>query len=329
MSPLSGRHILFIGIGFYDYEDSIVARLRQYGAVVTSFSDRPKFLRHGLIAAFLRRTGINLHSIMEQHEKSMLAACANVMFDHVLVIKGTELSISFLKALREQQSASEFILYQWDSLERLSGIQERLPHFDRILTFDRKDAINFPQMVFRPLFFRESLSSNPSNPSIDICFVGWLHSNRLAAVRKMQKDAEALGLTTFVYLYTGLFSWLMLALIGQARDVHFRPLSYKKLMLINMCTGTVLDLPHAAQSGLTMRTIEAIGLGKKLITTARDIINYDFFSNENIHLIESDSINIDPSFISRPAIPIPENVRAKYSLDAWLADIFQIIQSAS
>ena len=50
VSELAGKRILFIGIGFYDYEASIVARLRQCGAIVQAFFDRPAALRNSMLA---------------------------------------------------------------------------------------------------------------------------------------------------------------------------------------------------------------------------------------------------------------------------------------
>lgn len=331
MKLFANRRILFIGIGFYDYETSIVARLREHGAEVTAFTDQPKCLREGLAAALVRRTGMDARRIMQRHEAHMLNACSKYRFDQVLVIKGIALSTEFLCALKAQQPAAEFILYQWDSLERLPGVREKLPYFHRVLTFDRKDAIQYPDIAFRPLFYREAPATGASDMGrpIDIAFVGWLHSDRLAAVRKMQTEALAQGLTPFVYLYTGLFTWLRLALKGQARDVHFVPLSYEKLMAINARARVILDLPHAAQSGMTMRTIEAMGSGKKLITTGQDIVHYDFYSADRVKLVDLNDIKIDASFVSKKPLPLPEKIRRKYTLDAWLTDILKPAMMAS
>ena len=49
MNGLSGKRILFISIGFYDYEASIVRRLRELGAVVHAFLDRPMAVRQGVL----------------------------------------------------------------------------------------------------------------------------------------------------------------------------------------------------------------------------------------------------------------------------------------
>jgi hypothetical protein len=329
---LAGKRILFIGIGFYDYEASIVARLRSHDAVVHAFFDRPVILREGLVAAALRRAGVPALGLIKRHERRILNHARGALYDYVLVIKGTDLRLTFLQTLRRQQTKAEFILYQWDNLARLPGIEDRIPYFDRVLTFDRKDATERPALEFRPLFFRddEAPSRNQINAEepVDLSFVGSLHSNRLRIIRRTQALANSQGMSIYVYLYTGLFTCMKLALRKDSRDVHARQISYQTLMAINRRSGAILDLPHADQSGLTIRAIEAVGLGKKLITTARDIVHYDFFSSDNICVIRADEVTIERAFVSQPSSPVPERIRSRYSLDGWLADIFRLTSNA-
>jgi hypothetical protein len=319
----TGRRILFIGIGFYDYEKVIVERLQYHGAITFAFVDQPEIVRKGFFAPFFRKTNFLLKYIIRRHEAMILDVCSKTNFDQVLVIKGTNLSLNFLDSLRRQQKSAEFILYQWDSLARLPSINDRKKYFDNVFSFDRKDTLVDANLIFRPLFFRDSEEPKCQKLSIDISFVGWLHADRLALIRRFQRDAENVGLNTFVYLYTGIFTWLTLKLRGDSRDVHFRPLPYKKLTDVISSTRTILDLPHPAQSGLTMRTIEAVGARKKLMTTGVDIVNYDFYSNKAIRVLSTDEFKIDKSFIVDEDVPYSENVRKRYSLDAWLMDIFQ------
>lgn len=327
MNGFAGKRILFIGIGFYDYEASIVERLRRHGATVQSFFDRPAILRRGLLSPLLRRAGAKVLRLIRRHESRILRGATGPC-DFVLVIKSIDLRPEFLDALRRQLPQAEFILYQWDALSRLPGIESRFPYFDRILTFDRQDSAARPDLQFRPLFYRE----NPRLPDadhdgrrkIDLCFVGLLHSDRLEMIRRLQQMAQSQGISFFVYLYTGVYTSLKLARAGDAKNIHFRPLSYRKLMELNRRTAVVLDLPHAAQSGLTMRAIEAVGLGKKLITTASDVVHYDFFSIDNVQLLRSDDLRLDGGFIFKPPAHYPEAVRHRYSLDAWLEDVFRL-----
>jgi hypothetical protein len=333
VNGFTGKRILFIGIGFYDYEASIVERLRRYGATVQAFFDRPAILRRGMLAPPLRRLSIKALVFVRRHERRILRSANGVRYDFVLIIKAIDLRPEFLQALRRQQPRAEFILYQWDSLARLPGIEDRIPYFDRLLTFDRKDSAARPGLQFRPLFYRDdSLSADTGTSdqrAIDLSFVGWLHSNRLEMIRRVQEMAQSQGMSFCVYLYTGVFASLKLALARNARNIHFKPLPYRKLMDLNRRTTVIVDLPHAAQSGLTMRAIEAVGLGKKLMTTASDVVHYDFFSNDNIQLLRADDLRLDRAFIRNPAVPVPEAIRHRYSLDAWLEDVFRLRAVAS
>jgi hypothetical protein len=333
VSGFAGRRILFIGIGFYDYEQSIVERLRACGAIVQACFDRPASLRQGLSASLFRRSGLNPTGLIERHERRILAGIRGIAFDHVLVIKGIDLRMSFLAELRRQQSAAQFILYEWDALARMPGIEQRLPLFDRVLTFDRRDALERPGLEFRPLFFREQGADDAPDPTVeppvDLCFIGWLHSDRLAMIRRLQLLARDAGLSFLVYLYTGLFTWLRLHAAGNGRDTYFRSLPYAQLMQLNRRARVIVDLPHGAQSGMTMRAIESVGLGRKLLTTATDVQHYDFYAAERVRVLHAGSVQLDPSFVRGPSPAIDPSIRRKYSLQRWLEDVFGISPDAA
>lgn len=318
---LAGRWILLIGIGFYDYEHSIATRLRERGAQLVVFQDQPPEFQSGL----RRLLQLNTEAVVARHEQRILEAAQLQSFDQVLVIKAVGLRLPFLKTLRAALPKSEFILYQWDSLARLEGIEDRLPLFDRVLTFDRKDALARPEMAFRPLFFRDiPPSTGTEKQDIDVAFVGWLHSDRLESARRMQAEAKALGLSTFVYLYTGWLTWLKLLLRGQARNVHPRTLPYEQLLTINRRARCIYDLPHALQTGLTMRTIETLGMSKKLFTTAQDVVNYDFYCPDNVRVVHLPETGLDRDFVISVSTPIDPVILRRYSLDAWLDDVLAV-----
>lgn len=333
MSGFAGRRILFIGIGFYDYEQCIVAQLRASGAIVHAFFDRPAVLRQGLCAAFLRRSHLDPTLVLKRHERRILENIEGTACDQVLVIKGLDLRTEFINELRRRQPRAEFILYQWDSLARMPGIEQRLPLFDRVLTFDRRDALSHPMLEFRPLFFREQRADaselRAGSVPTDLCFIGWLHADRLARVRDLQRLARDAGLSFVVYLYTGLFTWLRLQAAGDSTDVHFRPLPYTELMRENSRASVIVDLPHPAQSGMTMRAIEAVGLGKKLLTTATDVTKYDFYAADRVEVLRADSLTLDPAFIRGPMRPLDPSIRQRYSLQRWLQDVFRVDAGAS
>ena len=71
-----------------------------------------------------------------------------------------------------------------------------------------------------------------------------------------------------------------------------------------------------------MRVLEALGSKSKLITDYENIVNYDFFNQENIFIINSTEIVIYNFFINSPYIDIDFEVLKKYTVSAWVDDIF-------
>lgn len=319
--PLAGRRVMLVGIGFYDYEAAIAAELRAFGAVVHSTTDMPPTLQGGWRTRLLSRIPPLARAIARRHHERLLRAASATAFDLVIVIKAQDLPMQLIEAVRARLSAATFVLYEWDSLARVPGIEAKLPLFHRKLTFDRHDALARPEFEFRPLFFRPIPPAPHRDRDIDVSFVGWLHSDRLAGVRAVEAQADAEGLTTFVYLYTGFWTWLRLRLKGQSRGVHWRTLPYERVADVARRSRCVLDLPHPAQTGLTMRAVESLGAGSKLATTARDIINYDFFDPANILVLDAAAPKIPTGFIRTPQVPVDAAVLARYSLDTWTRQV--------
>ena len=83
----------------------------------------------------------------------------------------------------------------------------------------------------------------------------------------------------------------------------------------------IVDIEHIQQSGLTMRTFEAIGARKKLATTNTHIANYDFFSPDNICIMNRDAPIIPPDFICSPHDNSNDDLVEKYSLTHWIEKV--------
>jgi hypothetical protein len=70
-----------------------------------------------------------------------------------------------------------------------------------------------------------------------------------------------------------------------------------------------------------MRTIEAIGSGRKLITTNTSIVNYDIYSKDNILLIDRKNPIILRDFLESPFNPLSNLLQDRYSITGWLKDL--------
>lgn len=319
---VKGKKILFFGIGFYDYESSIKKELEQQGAIVTFFLDRSLWRRSGLLNKISKLPFISIDRISKNYHARILKNIAADSFDYVFVIKGDGLTDIFLSSLRKKLSNARFIMYQWDSLNRVPSAVRQLKYFDKIFSFDRIDCLNNPTLYFRPLFFRDCGNLTASHEKYDMVFIGWLHADRLPIIEKITEWAALKRLNTFFYLYTGIVTYLKNYKNNKSNFLFLRKMPYKKALQINSSAKVILDFPHQLQCGLTMRTIEAVGMGKKLITTNKDVVNYDFYGTENILVIDENLIGLHAGFFNKPYSQLPQSVVEYYKLSRWVSDVF-------
>ena len=79
----------------------------------------------------------------------------------------------------------------------------------------------------------------------------------------------------------------------------------------------VVDVPDKIQSGLTMRTFEALGARKKLLTTNMNIRSYSFFFSGNIatNINEVDDLFINSDYTELDS----ESSRDLRSVTEWVS----------
>jgi hypothetical protein len=82
-------------------------------------------------------------------------------------------------------------------------------------------------------------------------------------------------------------------------------------------------MEHPQQRGLTMRTMEVLGAGKKLITTNKEIRCYAFFSADRIMMIDRKNPSLEPGFFEDDGAPLSRDVISQFSIRHWVNEIFQ------
>ena len=65
-------------------------------------------------------------------------------------------------------------------------------------------------------------------------------------------------------------------------EISFTKRSAAEIVDVVRSSRAVLDIQHFKQTGLTMRTLETFGAGKKLITTNHEVKKYDFYDESRV-----------------------------------------------
>lgn len=323
---LVGRRVLFAAPRFFGYDDDIVDELERRGATVVRIYDRP-FATPLMTAAtkvapaLIARTALPHYRAVLETEES---------FDLILVINGQTLSSVFLEDIRRHSPRAPRLLYIWDSLDNRGSIIPNLSRYDRVLGFDRVDTQRYG-FGYRPLFFVPAFGDTDDAAGMElgyeISFIGTAHSDRAAIVHTLDATLGP-DVRRFWYLFLQA-PWVRryYALKNRAfarvpaSRFHYLPIAKAEVGRVFRRSQAILDIEHPLQRGLTMRTFETIGAGKKLVTTNANVVNEEFYHPDRVLVIDRSRPQIDQAFLTTPAPALDHSLRARYSLAGWLDEM--------
>lgn len=153
-----------------------------------------------------------------------------------------------------------------------------------------------------------------------------MHSIRYKVIREIRKQLDKFNKTYKLILVTGKTSYFieryLKHTITKEDAILFRttPVKYDEYIRISRQSRIILDISNPLQSGLTMRTIESIGLGKKILTTNADIRNYSF-PESNYNVLNLSNYKLDKAFFDRKEfVPYDSD---RFSEKNFIDDIFE------
>lgn len=325
---LEGKKILFFSPAFFAYENIICDKMREMGAEVTYYDVRSvtsatdRALLKISPEIFKRKSLLYYSKIIEENRDKK--------FDYILIVKCDMTPVESLKQMREVFPEAKLCLYLWDSVTNIPGVAKKFKYFDTLHSFDPEDCSVYPQLKFRPLFYSDNFAKpiQEKNYQYDVCFLGTIHSDRYKVIKQVQKIATEKNWKSswFCYLQSKSIYHYYKLTKKEFKDTTQDSFSFEKktsdeIAAIEDKSRTILDIQHPAQKGLTMRTIEMLGMNKKLITTNASIKNYDFFNPDNICVIDRNNVEIPEEFIQKPFNPVNPDVYKEYSIETWIKTI--------
>lgn len=325
------KKILFIALNVY--HEQIIETYKSLGYEVIYENDKPN---EGFLCKALTRYQVKLYMpALTDYYKRLFNKYKNEKFDFVLFLRGEFLTDEAMKYYREIFPNTRTVLYCWDSITNYPWIPARWKYFNEVYTFDRQDYLKHSSdLKFLPLFYSNDFKKKTNQDSrkdvldkkydYDICFIGTAHADRAKIMRSIQKQCEELGRPYYIYLYMPFEKNYYYNKLKnkdfkgiKKNDIHFKPLPYSEVNHIVDSSKCIVDIESPTQSGLTMRTIEMIGMHKKIITTNPDVINYDFYNENNVLIVDRKDFKVDFSFVDREYDELDDELYEKYSIKHW------------
>lgn len=331
MENLQGKKVLIFTSVLFNYHTQIKNSIEESGAEVHLYDERnnPSSVEKILIrkARFFvsNRTNAYYRQVTEK-ERTFNP-------DYILFVSPEAVTGESLRILRNAFKTSIFILYLWDSVKNkhIDGI---LKFFDRKLSFDPEDCKKF-NMIFRPLFFSPDFDGEAcvqkKQYDYDVSFIGTVHSDRAKILLAIKEFCDKQDLKYYFYLFIPgklLYSLRMLTdkylRKWDKSFIHLDSIEKEEVSRISSETRCIIDINHPYQTGLTMRTIEMIGLNRKIATTNKNITAYDFYRPENQIVLDRKNLVIRKDMIREDYSPIPDEIHRRYSVQYWVKEVFDL-----
>jgi len=316
-TTLSGRRMLILHPAFFGVDVELASVLRSLGAEVESWSTRPSgsVLTKTLLRIVPRVAERGIAGSLNRR----ISGIGTGSFDTVVVIKGEGVSVSVLETLRRKLPAASFNAYLFDSVRNYPQIIEKVRQFDRVLSFDPADCAERPGWIYRPLYAADCYWRVDSRGNQSVYSLGSFHPERARVLSRFIAMAKTAGIASaHDMLFRG---W-----IDRMRSIHARLDPHVRIMRVPIAAeeaarrfgehSAILDIHHPGQTGLTLRTFEALASGRKLITTNPTVRDHDFYDPARILVIDRVAPKVDPTFLcpspdGSPLARLPEQYRAR------------------
>ncbi|MEZ9176616.1 hypothetical protein AB4200_12305 [Vibrio kanaloae] len=317
------KRILLICPKFFGYEKELYNSLSRLNYDVDYLDERPS---NSVLFKFLLRIGAKIltNVVSKSYYQVFCDDNAN-SYDYILYFNIESIDESTLKLLKLRFNKAKHILYMWDSSKNKRNFLPLLKEFDRCYSFDPEDSRENHDLIYKPLF---SCMNNKlkKRKDIDFSFVGTVHGSRLPILLEVESLCKDLDLNTFFYFYyPNRLIWVIRCLIDPKLKIKYinkvtsKPMDYSLVEDKIKCSKFVIDIPSENQVGMTMRNIEVVCAGTRILTTNITARDTEFYTDGMIEILDINNIKLPNLDRKSSSLHYPS-----YNIDNWFKDLLKI-----
>jgi hypothetical protein len=311
--------VLFFGLDYHTYTRDIIAEMKALGVTVNYVDIQPRTF----LFKVLRTVNRSLYDrFLESHHASAIRASVSTEYDKVVFLQAHQISLDNLAKLREVQPTAEFTLYNWDALSN-HDYRPQANLFHRVLTFDRYDALE-NGYGYLPLFCQRSMQRLRRDRAEygGLFMVGNIvKPARYAAIELFRVYCAEHGLLFRQHLKISPVVWSQLIRAGiHPKGVSLRSIDQAAFRNMIETTGGVFDFANHTQSGQTMRMMENLCTGKKIVTNNAWVKKEPFYSTDRIHVFEGMDFSGVADFLKGP-LAEPDSEFTEYYIQSFVSQL--------
>ena len=244
-------------------------------------------------------------------------------FDTVIIFDGLR-SPALIKFIKRRNPLARIIIYYVNVFGdrdrnapwRYRDMGVEFYSFDRVAS--QKFGLNFKPFFYEYEHIAQKILAQNLPVEYDAIFFG-ADKGRLADILDADILLKNVGLTTKIAVYAD----KKRSYRDEEKKYLFKGWSdYITIAAATAKARAIIDITTKGQSGLTLRPMEAVFMGKKLITDNDDIVNYDIYSPQNVFLLGKDDPSHLVDFVRSKASVVADKILDNYRKEAWIEGFF-------
>ncbi|MBQ9103828.1 MAG: hypothetical protein IJY57_01925 [Clostridia bacterium] len=239
----------------------------------------------------------------------------NGFFDAIekVIVFDTFSAIPHIKKVLNKET--QLYSYLWNTIYSFKGVlRSKLNKlFSKVYSFDSAEAKKYKLNYNSQFYFDQPLSA-PNNDGY-VFFIGE-DKGRAMEVVSLAKYCEQNNISyDFTIVGNNLVSEKYSPVKVGDSFVEYEEVLEK--VRSDKCIA-ILDLVRSGQVGLTIRAMEALFFGKKLITNNKSILYSKFYEKDNVFVLGLDDFSKLKEFLITPIKPYNEQAKEYYSFENWI-----------
>lgn len=263
----------------------------------------------------------------------------DLFFDYLLVINGNSIHPYLFEKLKEANRSIKAFNYIYDRIKGVYQIDHNFKYFDDIYTFDRNNVKDY-NLKLLPIYWVPQ--NEKLDEEFDVFAFGGPDQIRIDLFRRIERITDSTDLRCFVKIYHPKVTNKIVYSIRRIGKYFLQGRKSPSLkdLQSDMFTSdamptdlfrkyinsskVIIDSNHPYQDGLTARFMWSLGIGKKIITNNKNVLKYDFFSKEQILVINENTSDKELLDFITNQTNIPLKIKSyvdQYRIDNWLKTI--------
>ena len=232
----------------------------------------------------------------------------------IILVVGYLTTKNYLNWVRGCHPDARLVLLYEDPIQGYVIRPDQIPDCGyEVWTFDPADAEKFGIHFVKGLYIAEG-KKRRKTPVYDVCFFG-KDKGRAEEILRLGDQLRELGLNP-------MFQIMPDTKIQMRRKPFYQPyVPFSRIRETMLNSRAQLDYLQQGQSGISLRTLECMYYGVKLVTNNPEIERYDIYHPDSVFLLGERPLEEMAAFLKTPFVKPAPDVWEQYTIEYWIKSL--------